>query len=393
MSFITVGTSVQGGYNGGATITITVDGTTEFTATSSDTWNRVYNNTSADVTTSVGTLHIQINEPGSTEEGKTKHLEIVLSVGSQTETQDIAPNGANNSYGYSYSDTRTLNGAAVQVHKYRVRTTDTGDTSDSLAVDCYMNNDLISTFNMYYGDWSNRWKEFDGLIKVGYSNVESLKWTVQIIDNIQGYSTGDNISWMYNVRNDVTLEEVMPYVIKYLLKSGNDYYTIQNDTLTNIGSTLNAQLFANYGLDSIPDYADYSSLSAPSIYKWSNGEFNTFDAITTGVAEYPQTVISEDITLEDTTTTGIESITATCEGNPLFAVSLDSGLTWKSYDATNNRWVTLSQAGTGMTAEVLGDIASSTWADFVQGATTIKIRFSLITTSDKVTKVVLDYTH
>lgn len=290
---LSVAVSVSGGYNGGANISISTENTQVFTAHSSDTWNRVYDNTSASVSTSQGTLNIVINEPGATEAGKTKLLEIVLSLGADTQTLSVSPNGNNNSYGYSFSQTILLD----------------------------------------------------------------------------GYVPG-----------------------LFLIESQGDYYTIQNDVLTNIGSTLNAQLFTDYGLDSVPDWSEYSSLTDPSILCWSADESVSITAKTSGLASTPQTIYSEAIDLSDSTITGIDSITATYEGTPLFAVSLD-GTTWKMWDDTNERWVTLSTSISGMSGTVLNDISASIWSAFLQSATEFYLRFTLSLATDTLESVVVTFTH
>lgn len=178
---------------------------------------------------------------------------------------------------------------------------------------------------------------------------------------------------------------------KYLIESGGDYYTIQSDALVNIGSTLNAQLFTDYGLDAIPDWDDIDSLTNPSVLCWGNNESVPMTAEITGTP-YPQAIISEAIDLTDSTITGVEGITATCEGNPTFAVSLD-GTTWKMWNNSTNQWATLSDDTSGMSASVMADITSTVWNTFIGASTEFYIRFALLQTTDKVTNVTVDFTN
>lgn len=198
------------------------------------------------------------------------------------------------------------------------------------------------------------------------------------------YGTGP---WVYKVYLEFEMDN------EYcLIESGGDYYTIQNDTLTNVGSVLNAQLFEDYGLDYIPAWEDYNSLANPSILCWSNSRYISMTATTTGTPIYPQTIVSEAIDMSHATITGIESITPTCEGTPVFAISLD-GTTWKMYNDTSEQWVTLSSDTSGMSAEVMSEISSSVWNAFIGNNNEFYIRFTLSQTVDKVTKIVVDFSN
>ena len=173
----------------------------------------------------------------------------------------------------------------------------------------------------------------------------------------------------------------------YLIESGGDYYTIASDVLTNIGSTLNAQLFLDYGMDSAPAWEDFSSLTNPSVLCWTNTAAQHMAAITTGTPD-AQTIYSPAIDLTHADINGIETVTAVCVGNPVFAVSVDNS-TWKIW--SNDTWATLSEDNTGMSAETMANIASTAWETLINGATDIYIKWALLTTNDKVTSVTVDY--
>lgn len=93
---VTVEAKVTGGYNGGAIITVTIDGVQVFTATASDTYNRNYNSTHADVTVANDTVSIDVTPPAS----NTGILYIKLESSTDSHTSSFTAEGPNTSYGY-----------------------------------------------------------------------------------------------------------------------------------------------------------------------------------------------------------------------------------------------------------------------------------------------------
>lgn len=173
---------------------------------------------------------------------------------------------------------------------------------------------------------------------------------------------------------------------KYLLKSGNDYYTISGGVLTNIGSTLNAQLFADYGLDTIPDWSDYSSLSNPSVLCWDSAEIVDMVATTTGLPT-AQTFVTEGVSLVQQGTDGIDNIDITDTGAPKWAFSVDAGNTWKVW--SGSAWV--ASSGSDMTSAQVEALTNTEWDLLTSGASAMKIRFTLSASSDGVSKIEVFY--
>ena len=102
---IDVVVKVTGGYNGGAVIDISFDGTSVFTATASDTYNRSYDTTHADVDVSGETITIDVTPPPS----NTGKLTIAVASGQDSKTLEISAAGQNTSYGYgNYSESFQL---------------------------------------------------------------------------------------------------------------------------------------------------------------------------------------------------------------------------------------------------------------------------------------------
>lgn len=182
-----------------------------------------------------------------------------------------------------------------------------------------------------------------------------------------------------------------PYDRKFLIKSGDTLFTIQNDVLVELTETeLTAELFRTEGVDDIPSSDLLITLEDPEVFYFAD---TTDYPITQLLARetavpHPQTLVSDDYYMTHATIIGIECVTAECSDDVLFAVSFDSGITWKLY--TGTEWATLSESDTGMSAEVMNAISSETWNE---QATTGKFRFRVTLPDDTstFTSLVVDY--
>lgn len=96
-------TTVSGGYNGGATISILLDSNLVFITTATDTYNLNYPVTSGSFNSILGNIDITIIPPSS----NASPLYITFG-GNYTETLTVNHNGQNTSYGYNYTHTSTL---------------------------------------------------------------------------------------------------------------------------------------------------------------------------------------------------------------------------------------------------------------------------------------------
>lgn len=237
----------------------------------------------------------------------------------------------------------------------------------------------IVTYPTSYGDGSN---SLTASTTISFTPATSLQWTFESQNE-------DNTVYVGTQGLNA------PRVIKYVFSDETGkIYIYQNGSFTDTGLTeqdLTASFIEANGNDTIPE-EDILNLTKPKIYKWVDVGSNQFK-VKLSATPYPQTIVSEAINLEDSTTTGIESIIAVCEGTPVFAISVDNGSTWKMWNDTTSQWVTLSQSDTGMSNAVMSDITASAWASLIINANTIKIRFTLSSATDKVAKVTLRYTH
>lgn len=200
--------------------------------------------------------------------------------------------------------------------------------------------------------------------------------------------TGLNDGWAQNTYR--VFSTSLAVTIKYLISSQGDYYTISNDQLTNVSSTLNAQLFSDYGLDAIPDWDDYSSLNNPSVLCWCDEEELPMTAVTTGVPTNPQVVISQNILMTHSTITGIDSVTIDSDEDTLFAMSFDNGSTWWNY--VNDDWVQLTTQTSGQDKDSVEDIPTNAW-NAKATSNQIKFRFVLLDETGYVTKIQVNYTN
>lgn len=105
----------------------------------------------------------------------------------------------------------------------------------------------------------------------------------------------------------------------------------------------------------------------------------------------PQPIITNDIDLSNQTITGIESVTVACEGTPTFSLSFDGGTTWKMHN--KKAWVQLSEGTTGMQKETLEAITSEQWQEEISGIASMMLKFTLNTSADTLTSIVIDFTN
>lgn len=185
------------------------------------------------------------------------------------------------------------------------------------------------------------------------------------------------------------------YDRKYLIfdNETNLYYNIVEDKLNELAiETLTADSFRTYGFDEINPTSLLLTLKKPKILYWqdSDDELPILKAKLKAIP-FPKTVISSDIDISDSTITGIEKVTATYTGTPVAACSFDGGNTWKMYNGTT--WALLSDGTTGMSMETMENVPSETWNSAIAGISSFKIRFTLSTAEDSVTKILVDFSN
>ena len=120
-------------------------------------------------------------------------------------------------------------------------------------------------------------------------------------------------------------------------------------------------LFKTSGVEERPSGSLLLPLTDPVLLFWQDSldPLPILEADVTAMP-FPQTVLTENVDMTDSTILGIEKVTADSDDNTLFAVSFDGGTTWWNY--VDNAWAQLSEAQSGMTKTALADIGTDAWA-------------------------------
>lgn len=203
------------------------------------------------------------------------------------------------------------------------------------------------------------------------------------------YSQDENNTIFTVDQNCIVIEP--PYDKKYLIKAENKLYTIADGALVELESTeLNAELFRTSGIDTIPESTLLITLIDPEIFYWIDTNEYEIDLIKAVEKATPpiQVIESIDYDMTHKTILGIEKILVDATPGVMFAVSFDSGTTWKMW--TGTEWGILSERASGMSAEVMSAITTEQWN---AQATTGKFRFRIAIPSvdDKFKSLVVDY--
>ena len=178
-------------------------------------------------------------------------------------------------------------------------------------------------------------------------------------------------------------------ITKYLVRNNDTIYTVVDGALSEITGTLNADLFINSGVDTIPDGALLMTLSAPEVLCWTNSDtLPTLVATVQGIPQ-PQVIVSEVINLMDGSIKGIESVAIDCKGEPIFTVSFDKKASWIMHNGTD--WVAVSDEVTGMTKADFEAITTEQWQAQYEPASDMYIRCTLLDEAQSVTTVSIGF--
>lgn len=177
--------------------------------------------------------------------------------------------------------------------------------------------------------------------------------------------------------------------VKYLVRNNDTIYTVVDGALSEITGTLNADLFINSGVDTIPDGTLLIALSNPEVLCWTDSDtLPTLVATVQGIPQ-PQVIVSEEINLMDGSIKGIESVAIDCKGEPVFAVSFDKKASWIMHNGTD--WVAVSNEVTGMTKAVFEAITTEQWQAQYGPASDMYIRCTLLNETQSITSITLNF--
>ena len=174
-------------------------------------------------------------------------------------------------------------------------------------------------------------------------------------------------------------------VKKYLVRNGSTIYTVADGSLVEVSGTLNADLFMNSGIDTIPDGALLMTLSAPEVLCWTDGEkVPTLTATVQGMPQGTHEIISDEANVGHESVYGITSVEATASNGATFLLSFDGGM-WMAY--TNGSW---SASEAGMTASELMAVPTDAWSSVINSANNMRLK-AMLDGVDTVTRVKFNF--
>ena len=133
-------------------------------------------------------------------------------------------------------------------------------------------------------------------------------------------------AWEITYGDYTPMEE---YSSKYLIRSGGNYYTVENDALEQVDmSTPTAACFYRYGTDDVPDGSLLVPLTNPDVLFWTNDSNESLQMRAELVAyPFPQTLTGyADMSSE--TILGITMLSAEYSGEIDIKLSYDGGINY-----------------------------------------------------------------
>ena len=174
-------------------------------------------------------------------------------------------------------------------------------------------------------------------------------------------------------------------VKKYLVRNGNNLYTVTDGALVEVSGTLNAELLQTSGVDAIPDGALLMTLSAPEVLCWTDGDkVPTLTATVQGMPQGTHEIISDNANVGHHSIYGIESVEAIASDGATFLLSFDGGM-WMAYN--NGEW---SASDVGMTTSELMAVPTEAWSSVVNSANNMRLK-AMLDGVDTVTQVKFNF--
>ena len=192
----------------------------------------------------------------------------------------------------------------------------------------------------------------------------------------------------FEVSNEIINLE-LPFEKRYLIRSGSNYYTVVDNTLSQLSITeLNSESFLNYGTKSIPDISLLCSLTNPELLFWFDSDEHTVNEglVIKGTPELPQVIYYESQDISNYS--GIEKAEVHTSGYAKFAITFDDGQTWKYYDGTS--WNIATSELDGMTDHIFKNISSNAWSEVIT-STMFRIRCTLTTINSFASEIYIKY--
>ena len=248
-----------------------------------------------------------------------------------------------------------------------------------------LNGNIVNTVTdvkkyVYRTDINNTWQSYGTTNGVELNNTKISIWSLQDIEN-----TATKEIFLF-----ATDAIEVPFMTKYLVRDNETIYTITNNALVEIVGELNADLFINNGVDTIPNGDLIKNLTRPEVLCWSNKtEVQTLKATVKGVPKSPQSIISERIELMGSGIKGINSVIVDCKGDVIFSLSFDNKATWKFFNGT--AWQVAETETNGMNKEQFEAITESQYQTEYEQASSLYIRATLQNEAQSLTSVKIDF--
>ena len=248
-----------------------------------------------------------------------------------------------------------------------------------------LNGNIVNTVTdtkkyVYRTDINDTWQSYGTTNGVELNNTKICIWSLQDIENI---ATKE----IFLTATDAI---EVPFMTKYLVRDNETIYTITDNTLVEVVGELNADLFINNGIDTIPNGDLIKNLTRPEVLCWSNKtEVQTLKAIVKGVPKSPQSIIYEKIDLMGSGIKGINSAIVDCKGDVVFTISFDNKATWKFFDGTT--WQVAETEINGMNKEQFEAITESQYQTEYEQASCLYIRAVLQNEAQSLTSVKIDF--
>ena len=248
-----------------------------------------------------------------------------------------------------------------------------------------LNGNIVNTVTdvkkyVYRTDINDTWQSYGTTEGVELNNTKISIWSLQDIENIA----------TKEIFLSATDAIEVPFMTKYLVRDNETIYTITDNALVEIAGELNADLFINSGVDTIPNGDLIKNLTRPEVLCWTNKtEVQTLKATVKGVPKLPQCIISERIELMGSGIKGINNVIVDCKGDVVFTLSFDNKATWKFFDGT--AWQVAETETNGMNKEQFEAITESQYQTEYEQASSLYIRATLQNAAQSLTSVKIDF--
>ena len=234
-----------------------------------------------------------------------------------------------------------------------------------------------SRYNNTASSYSQKWEVVfvdNGDIQLKFVNIPSSNTdgTKKLVTSNEEYtfnmsSNTPYIAFKYNLSDQTFTQsyEILNLIpdSKYLIRSGSNIYTIQNDTLVDLGVvSVTSSLFESDGFDVI-DKDLLLSVISPELLTY-NSIVPVKTKLTLRGSPHPKTLIVKVNNLNGDSGFGIKEIYGNFEGAIKLAISLNNGLNY--YKFFEGNWVLCNSDDDGMLLSDATQLETEDWYEICQ---------------------------